>query len=302
MLKILISVILAVGSLFTTLYGHYNPVPDPSEDSFRVQYGEEKCNYMDIFLPENTEGKCDVMLAIHGGSWMAGDQTSFGGEARDACQHGYIGVTVDYSKIFDSVGGKKVFGKATALTMVNEIYAAVGKLKEVMTERGIEIDKMLLYGHSSGSHLALLYAYTHCKDSPIPIGMIVAMSSPADLTLEASGKTLVETWRSSLLTALTGEDITDFTIKTQKGAAAVAAINPIDHVSADVPPTLLAHGDKDNLIPYENSPLLCEKLQSVGVPSKVITFAGEEHFIRFSPIEMRQELIHTARDWAELYM
>lgn len=302
MLKILITIILVVGSLFTNIYGHYHPVPDVAADAFRVQYGEEKCNYMDVFLPEKTDGKCDVMLGIHGGSWMAGDQTAFSGEARDAAGYGYIGVTVDYSKIFDSVGGKKVFGKATALTMVDEIFKAVGKLREVLNERGIETDKMLIYSHSSGSHLALLYAYTHCKDSPIPIGMIVSMSTPADLTLEASGKTLLETWRSSLLTALTGEDITDLTIKTKKGAAAVAAINPIDHVSADVPPTLLVHGDQDDLIPYENSPLLCEKLTACGVPSKVITFPGEGHFIRFSPIEMRQEMIDAATEWAALYM
>ena len=302
MLKILIAVILAVGSLFTNLYGHYHPVPDVASDAIRVQYGDEKCNYMDIFLPEQTEGECDVMLGIHGGSWMAGDQTAFHSEARDARDHGYIGVTMDYSKIFDSVGGKVLTNKATAETMVDEIFAAVAKLKEVLSERGIKTDKMLLYSHSSGSHLALLYAYTHCQDSPIPIGMLVAMSSPADLTLEAKGDTLVEKWRSSLLTALTGEDITDFTIKTEKGSAAVSKINPIDHVSADVPPTLLAHGDQDDLIPYENSPLLCEKLQACGVPSKVVTFPGEGHFIRFSPDEMLKELMANVREWTELYM
>ncbi len=302
MLKIFITVVLVIGSLFTNIYGHFNPMPDASADVIRVKYGEEKCNYMDVYLPEKTDGKCDVMLAIHGGSWLGGDQTSFGGEARDASQHGYIGVTVDYSKLFDSVGGKKVFGKATAITMVDEIFAAVGKLKEELAARSIETDKLVIYSHSSGSHLALLYAYTHCKDSPIPLGMMISLSTPADLTLEASGKTMLEMWRSTLLTALTGEEITDFTINTKKGRAAVAAINPIDHVSADVPPTLLVHGDEDNFVPYENAALLCEKLTACGVPSEVVTFPGQQHFIRFAPDEMKHELFEKIRAWTELYM
>ena len=185
--------------------------------------------------------------------------------------------------------------------MVAELYTAVSKVKDVLAERGVKTDKLLVFGHSAGAHLALLYTYTHYTDSAIPIGFLTAVSSPADLRLEVNGDTTVEKWRSTLLTCLTGENITDRTINTKKGSAAVAAINPIDHVTADVPPTLLAHGNADEMVPYENSINLQKKLTDCGVPCELVTFEGQPHFLSRSPQEMQDHLQETMLDWAKLY-
>ena len=293
MFKILISILIAFGSIFSGIYDLARPMPDVNPGGFRVHYTEAKHAYMDVYLPEDTAGTKNVMIAVHGGSWMLGNQTSFAYDAQDAAAHGYIGVTVDYSKILD---------KATAADMVNELHAAVKSLKDALDARGIKAGKLILYSHSSGSHLALLYAYQHHADSAIPIGFLVALSSPADLTLEAGGKTVLERGRSSLLTALTHENITDRTLKTAKAQAAVHAINPIDLVTPDVPPTLLAHGDDDDVVAYENSVRLCEKLKANGVASELVTYPGEGHFIRFSPIEMRQALMQRVLEWTKIYL
>ncbi|MCG7345683.1 alpha/beta hydrolase [Sporosarcina sp. ACRSL] len=52
---------------------------------------------------------------------------------------------------------------------------------------------------------------------------------------------------------------------------------PLYHVEADYPPTLLLHGTNDEDVPYEQSVLMVEKLQEIGVESKLITIPDGKH-------------------------
>ena len=293
MFKIMIAILLTITSFFSGVKSYFVKPADLTDGGIHVHYADGAYNYMDIYLPEDLSGETDVFFAVHGGAWMSGTQTMFTKYAKRAAELGCGGVTVDYSKTLN---------KATAKDMVAELHTAVGVLKEKLAEREIAVDKMLVFGHSAGAHLSLLYCYTHYADSPIPIGFLTAASSPADLRLEADGKTVIEKWRSSLLTALTGENITDRTINTEKGRAAVAEINPIDHVSADVPPTLLAHGNADEMVPYENSVNLLQKLTDCGVDSELVTFEGQPHFLSRSPKEMQNSFEDAMLVWAKKYM
>lgn len=53
--------------------------------------------------------------------------------------------------------------------------------------------------------------------------------------------------------------------------------SPITHVSKDDPPILLFHGDKDKLVPLQQSQVLANKLREVGVPHKLVVVVGEGH-------------------------
>jgi acetyl esterase/lipase len=41
-------------------------------------------------------------------------------------------------------------------------------------------------------------------------------------------------------------------------------ISPITHVTADDPPTLIIHGDKDKLVPYQQAEVMIAKLKELG--------------------------------------
>ena len=45
-------------------------------------------------------------------------------------------------------------------------------------------------------------------------------------------------------------------------------ISPVNHVTADDPPTLIIHGDADKLVPIQQAEIIIEKLKSVGVPAE----------------------------------
>ena len=53
--------------------------------------------------------------------------------------------------------------------------------------------------------------------------------------------------------------------------------SPLTHTTSEHPPTLLFHGDKDELVPIQQSDLLAQRFREVGVPHKLIVARGEGH-------------------------
>ena len=54
-------------------------------------------------------------------------------------------------------------------------------------------------------------------------------------------------------------------------------ISPINHVSADDPPTLILHGDADYLVPIQQAEVILAKLKSAGVDTKLVVRKGAGH-------------------------
>ena len=54
-------------------------------------------------------------------------------------------------------------------------------------------------------------------------------------------------------------------------------ISPITHVSADDPPTLIIHGDADQLVPIQQAQIMVEALKKAGVKAELLTKAGAGH-------------------------
>ena len=54
-------------------------------------------------------------------------------------------------------------------------------------------------------------------------------------------------------------------------------ISPVTHVSADDPPTLIIHGDKDLLVPIQQAELIVAKLKEAGVAAELVVKPGAAH-------------------------
>jgi acetyl esterase/lipase len=65
--------------------------------------------------------------------------------------------------------------------------------------------------------------------------------------------------------------------------ALYAAASPIAQVSPRAPPTLLLHGDADNLIPYQQSVEMEAALRAAKVPTRLVTIPGGGHGADFVP-------------------
>ena len=54
-------------------------------------------------------------------------------------------------------------------------------------------------------------------------------------------------------------------------------IFPIMHVTADDPPFLLIHGERDTLVPYEQSQLMYDRLVQTNVPAQLVIVKNTGH-------------------------
>ena len=58
-------------------------------------------------------------------------------------------------------------------------------------------------------------------------------------------------------------------------------------IKPDDPPTLIIHGENDELVPFRNSELLSAGLENAGVYHELFAFAGSGH----TPIDRMEEII-----------
>jgi dipeptidyl aminopeptidase/acylaminoacyl peptidase len=63
----------------------------------------------------------------------------------------------------------------------------------------------------------------------------------------------------------------------QQNKDKVQRANPITYVTKDDPPFLIVHGDKDPLVPHNQSEILLDALQKAGVEATLYTVAGGGH-------------------------
>jgi acetyl esterase/lipase len=54
-------------------------------------------------------------------------------------------------------------------------------------------------------------------------------------------------------------------------------ISPITHVTADDPPTLIIHGDADQLVPIQQSETIVARFKDAGVPTRLVVKKGAGH-------------------------
>jgi acetyl esterase/lipase len=54
-------------------------------------------------------------------------------------------------------------------------------------------------------------------------------------------------------------------------------ISPVTHVTAESPPTLIVHGDKDELVPLQQAEVIIAKMKAAGVPCELVVKPGGGH-------------------------
>lgn len=77
------------------------------------------------------------------------------------------------------------------------------------------------------------------------------------------------------------------------------SVSPILHVSQDDPPTLLIHGDKDDLVKLDNSERILEAFKRDGVACELIVMKGAGHGF---PGEQGKEAANALVKWFDKYL
>ncbi|MDR1575532.1 MAG: alpha/beta hydrolase [Treponema sp.] len=241
-----------------------------------LSYGSHERNVLDISIPNAaSEG---VILFIHGGIWMYGSKDNcpvFLDDFRNrlvvaSMSHRYIDETVHINDLEDDVA------------------AAVAFIREFCLRNNVEPGKLIVMGHSSGAHLAMLYAYKQHGNSPIPVAFCVDMAGPADMGdiafLYNFRKLRWEKFFYQLAEKTSGYQIADGDITaegySESGRKMLAAISPIHFATPASPPTIIVHDAADAVVPYANSAALNSVFNVYGNDHYFMSlYSGIGHFL-----------------------
>ncbi len=236
----------------------------------------------DVFTPARPNGVGIVHLA-NGGWHKAHDDP---GAFAELLRRGYTVFRV-------VLAGEPKF---TIPEEAADLQRAVRFIRYHAKEYGVDPDRLGIEGASSGGHLSLLQAYAGDGGNPqstdpvektssriqaaacfFPLTDLLNYGAPGQVQCGDFGPLVYH--RASFDFHEYDPQIRAYVKVTDpaKKREILRQISPISHVSKDSPPTLLVHGDKDEVVPLQQSEVLAAKLQAAGVPVKLIVKPGGGH-------------------------
>lgn len=151
-------------------------------------------------------------------------------------------------------------------------------------ELGIDSNRIGVFGGSAGGHLSLMLGLVSDEgqqsndpvlQAPSRVAAVVAYYPPVDL------RQMVGPNERFPALEFPGER--------------AASISPVLYATPDDPPTLLIHGDADELVNISHSVRMQEELQGAGVVSEFVTIPGGDHGFRNAEHRARAESLMV--DW-----
>jgi len=208
---------------------------------------------LDIYLPETGNAPFPVIIAIHGGSFAAGDKRDFQiVPMLAALERGYVVVAINY----------RLVGEALFPAQINDVKAATRWVRANAAQYGFRPDRIALWGDSAGGNLAAL------------AGMTGGSGALEDKNLgnahHSSSVTAVIDWYGPI-DFLTMGDPKRLEKKGNKliGKTSLEAperyreASPESHIHPGIPPILIQHGDADRVIPLAQSVHFASAMQQV---------------------------------------
>ena len=283
LLSLFISMIMFLLSLFGFSAGTTAPETPEDTASFQpvyvtdttIAYGENDDQNLDLYIPAGKSGPASLVVLIHGGAWVTGTKETYLSEALRLQSLGYVVANINYRYL-----GKGVLPSDE----LDDITAAMAAAKTVCAQKGVTLQSAALMGVSSGGHLALLYAYTKQSDAPVPVKTVISSSAPTDLTDPA----FIEGAAGELAASVIGMSPQTLLALAQSPfgqlfMTPLANISPAKKVTKNTVPTLMAHGEKDTIVPYSNALLLDTALTENGVPHDFVSFPNSSHALLQDP-------------------
>ena len=264
---------------------------------------------MDIYIPTGNRNRAGVIRIMCGGMLSSPNWshrvTDDRAEVRSLLEAGYVVFAVAHS----------CQPKYTIDEAYPDITLAVRFIRHNAGRFGIEPECIGIMGASCGGHLSLLVEpqrLQHCQTTPDPVDhesprvqAVVAYYAGTDnLNFGRENTTIAEHFRAQ--GRPTGEfDFHQWDKESQRFERITdpemirqrfRETSPID-VKATTAPVLLLHGDKDTLVPLQQSEVFIGSLRQAGVPNTLFVVGGIGHGYSNGWEKPQTGEIETILDW-----
>jgi acetyl esterase/lipase len=250
-------------------------LPRPAPDH-RISYGPGELQFGELRLPDG-EGPFPVVMVVHGGCWLAAYDLGYISALAERLTHvGFASWSIEYRRVGDPGGGWP--GSFT------DVAAAADVLRELAESHPLDLERVVVLGHSAGGHLALWLGGRPGLDpsdplrgaDPLRVSGVVALAGITDLAAYAS-----PTGCGSAVPGLLGGE-------PEAHPGRLARTSPIVMPPSGIPEILL-FGSRDPIVPRSQA-----EAYAVGRGGTVhlVEIEGAGHF----------ELVDPGRPaWAEVH-
>jgi acetyl esterase/lipase len=219
-----------------------------------VAYGSDRQQQLDIYRPPGSSAANDaprpVVVFFHGGSWSADSKNEYKFVGVALAEQGWIGVVPNFRQ----------YPQVRFPAFVDDAARAIAWVHDNVARYGGDPARIVLMGHSSGAHIAMLaaldkrYLAADGIDANEIRGVIGLSGAYDFLPLEAGRVQQVF-----------------------EGVADPLDTQPVHFARADAPPILLLHGSADTMVAASNSTSLATALGSVGARFQLKIYDGRNH-------------------------
>lgn len=237
---------------------------------------------MDVFTPNKSNG-AGIILAVSGG-YVSGAHMINPAFCRPFLDRGYT--------VFAVVHGSQPHYQVPDI--IRDMQRAVRYVRHHANDYGVEPDRLGATGGSSGGNLSLMLGTPAGAGDPqardpvdresAQVQAVACFFPPTDFLHFGTRELIRATdhnppfraafdYREMDSKTRVWEKVTDET----KLREITRSISPIYHVTKKSAPTFVIHGDKDNLVPLQQSETFVENMKAAEVPCELVVKEGAGH-------------------------
>jgi len=228
----------------------------------KIQYSkpaEGKALHLHVFKPEKTAKSRPCVVFFFGGGWVGGSPSQFYAHANELKKHGVLAISAEYRT--------KKSHKTTPQDAVRDAKAAIQWVRGNAEKLGVDPNKIVASGGSAGGHLAacagVIKGFDEGDVSSVPNAMVL-FNPVIDTTAKGYG--------------------------AKKVGDKPEHLSPCHHVRKGLPPTILFHGTKDKVVPFENVERFTRLMKEAGNTCELVAYPGKRHGFFNSKVSQKKQV------------
>jgi len=251
----------------------------------RISYGSDPVQFADLRLPKG-KGPFPVAVVIHGGCWIStfADLRNTAPLSDALRNAGLATWNVEYRRVDQNGGGWPGTFK--------DVASAIDHLKTIAKNHKLDMNRVIVVGHSAGGHLALWAAARHrlSKDSPLftakPLRITGAVSLAGPGNLQSLLPTQKQVCGDVPITKLIGGSPNELPQRYHDAS-------PVELLPLGVQQILIT-GSQDRAVPPTHGKEYQEQARKSGDKAEMIVIDNAGHFEVIAPSSAAWPIVERA--------
>lgn len=237
---------------------------------------------INIARPSNPSNSLSpAIVFVHGGGLIKGSHHRFNKQIESMAKRGVVAASVMY----------RLAPKYRFPAPLEDVQAAIRFLKAHSAQLGLDPNRIVVSGVSSGGYLATMIGVIGNDKSFSTNGLYPEYDSSVRAIISQSGHIADFTAQKYQEFAVVERFIN---LQTPDRQAALAAMSPITYLDKHDPPFFLSHGDEDERVPVSMTRDFVAHLKIHGHEHQYIEVEGGKHSLQNSNPEGAKQVFRSA--------